>query len=154
MKFLFLLLLLSVPAQAEIYTWVDENGKKHFGDRVPEKYKTQADNVELNMYQPTAEEIAETQRRNQEMERTRRRMESSRRASSSSSRGGYVTTASTSKSRSSNSCADQKARYEEAKRCFAGCQTRVAAPPWQGRRGTVLNNDNCGHCTNVSKPSC
>ena len=46
MKFLFLLLLLSVPAQAEIYTWVDENGKKHFGDRVPEKYKTQADNVE------------------------------------------------------------------------------------------------------------
>lgn len=34
-----LLLLLALPAQAEIYKWVDEKGRTHFGEVLPEKYR-------------------------------------------------------------------------------------------------------------------
>lgn len=34
-----LLLLAALPAQAEIYKWVDEAGRTHFGEEVPAKYK-------------------------------------------------------------------------------------------------------------------
>lgn len=34
-----LLLLAVLPAQAEIYKWVDEKGRTHFGEVVPDKYQ-------------------------------------------------------------------------------------------------------------------
>lgn len=37
-----LLLLVALPVQAEIYKWIDENGRTHFGEVVPEKYKKSA----------------------------------------------------------------------------------------------------------------
>lgn len=37
-----LLLLAVLPAQAEIYKWVDENGRTHFGEVVPDKYRKAA----------------------------------------------------------------------------------------------------------------
>lgn len=38
-----LLLLLAVaPAQAEIFKWVDEKGRTHFGETLPEKYRKSA----------------------------------------------------------------------------------------------------------------
>lgn len=38
-----LLLLLAVaPAQAEIFKWVDEKGRTHFGEILPEKYRKSA----------------------------------------------------------------------------------------------------------------
>lgn len=38
--------LASPLAQADIVKWIDENGKVHYGDRVPEKYKDQIEIVE------------------------------------------------------------------------------------------------------------
>ena len=35
MRFLFLVLLLPVLAQAQLYRWVDESGKVHYSDRAP-----------------------------------------------------------------------------------------------------------------------
>lgn len=37
-----LLLLAALPAQAEIFKWVDENGRTHFGETLPDKYKKSA----------------------------------------------------------------------------------------------------------------
>lgn len=37
-----LLLLAALPVQAENYKWVDEKGRTHFGDVVPEKYRKSA----------------------------------------------------------------------------------------------------------------
>ena len=37
-----LLLLLALPAQAEIYKWVDERGRTHFGEAPPERYRKSA----------------------------------------------------------------------------------------------------------------
>lgn len=44
---LMILMLLSFPAAAKMYKWVDENGKTHFGDTIPPQYAKQG-NVELN----------------------------------------------------------------------------------------------------------
>lgn len=37
-----LLLLLCLPTQAEVYKWVDDNGKVHFGDRAPAEKKAES----------------------------------------------------------------------------------------------------------------
>lgn len=37
-----LLLLAALPVQAEIYKWVDEKGRTHFGEVVPEKFQKSA----------------------------------------------------------------------------------------------------------------
>jgi hypothetical protein len=33
---------------AEVYKWVDEHGKTHYGDTIPEKYKDKGKSVDLN----------------------------------------------------------------------------------------------------------
>ena len=43
---LTLALCASAPhLHAEMYQWVDENGKRHFGDKVPEQYQEGASDV-------------------------------------------------------------------------------------------------------------
>jgi hypothetical protein len=54
MKYLILLSIVffTAPVSAEILKWVDADGKVHFGDKVPEKYKTKSNEVimkELNV---------------------------------------------------------------------------------------------------------
>ncbi|SMF43390.1 protein of unknown function [Alteromonadaceae bacterium Bs31] len=55
----------------EIVKWVDEHGKVHFGDRVPEKYKKQSEVVdaEAPMLGLTEEELEAQQRLTTEYER-------------------------------------------------------------------------------------
>ena len=45
MFLLSMLLLVGVSAQAEVYKWVDANGKTHFGDKVPESAKVETLNL-------------------------------------------------------------------------------------------------------------
>ena len=166
---LLLLAVLALPAQGQIYTWVDENGKKHFGDKVPEKYADQADGVKLDIRQPTAEEVAEAKARNEAMRESAYSMESTaqsvardrknarRSARSSTATGSRVAS-------SGSSCAQQQAAYQAAKACYSACQVRTTGAPvtvkipgggsyvTTGR--SVVNNQNCGHCRNVKKPSC
>ena len=42
-----LLLIFCCSLQAEIYQWVDESGKRHFGDKVPERYLEHSEALEL-----------------------------------------------------------------------------------------------------------
>lgn len=44
---LILALLVSAPALAKVYRWVDEDGRVHYGDRIPPKY-AQQERQELN----------------------------------------------------------------------------------------------------------
>lgn len=53
MKFIFLtisLLLFTNTANCEIYKWVDENGKTHFGDKKPSKLKAERIRLKINTY--------------------------------------------------------------------------------------------------------
>lgn len=52
-----LALVFAAPATAtEIYRWVDEQGKTHFSDIVPEKYKDRAKPVQAKTNEPSPEE--------------------------------------------------------------------------------------------------
>ncbi len=53
MKSIFLtisLLLFTSAAYCEIYKWVDENGKTHFGDKKPNKLKAKKIKLRINTY--------------------------------------------------------------------------------------------------------
>lgn len=53
----FFLLILCLPAYAEIYQWIDENGKRHFSDRKPEKnYQLKTLKPKVNSYQSVSYE--------------------------------------------------------------------------------------------------
>ncbi|VUD68899.1 hypothetical protein TDB9533_04258 [Thalassocella blandensis] len=41
------LIVFSVNSNADIVKWTDEDGKVHFGDRVPEKYQEKSETVEV-----------------------------------------------------------------------------------------------------------
>lgn len=45
-----LLLCISLPATAEIFTWKDASGKVHFGDKPPDNTKPKQVQVEINSY--------------------------------------------------------------------------------------------------------
>jgi hypothetical protein len=34
-------------AHSQVYSWVDENGQRHFGDRIPEKYREKTSEVQF-----------------------------------------------------------------------------------------------------------
>lgn len=77
--FLILLLSCSLPVQAKLYKWVDEEGNIHFGDKVPARYlvkeheelNTQGLTVKTHDAAETEEEIAEKRRK----ERVQRELE-------------------------------------------------------------------------------
>ena len=48
--FFILLMLLPVIASAGVYSWTDENGKTHFGDRPPIDREVEAITVRVNTY--------------------------------------------------------------------------------------------------------
>lgn len=45
-----LLLCISLPASAEIFTWKDASGKVHFGDKPPNNTRPEQVQVEINSY--------------------------------------------------------------------------------------------------------
>jgi len=70
---LYAALLICAPLGAEVYKWVDEKGKVHFGDRVPTKYSESAETLESTeapLQGLSEEEIAEQERKNAEYQRS------------------------------------------------------------------------------------
>ncbi len=66
----FALALTSTFASAEIYRWVDENGKVHYGDKIPAKY-AKTEQQKLNKQGLTVE-TRQRQQTEEELEATRR----------------------------------------------------------------------------------
>jgi len=56
-------LLVSPPYAADVYRWVDENGKVHFSDVVPEKYRKSARKMASPQQAPTEEQRKEAEAR-------------------------------------------------------------------------------------------
>jgi len=60
--FAFLLFALLNNTQAEIHTWVDDNGKKHFSDKLPDHLKHKTKTVDYSSSIPTAAQREEANR--------------------------------------------------------------------------------------------
>ncbi len=80
---LILCLLVATPSLAKVYRWVDEDGRVHYGDRIPPKY-AQQERQELNERgivinernaPPTAEELEARRAREAAAEKARRAAE-------------------------------------------------------------------------------
>ncbi|HXC41265.1 MAG TPA: DUF4124 domain-containing protein [Burkholderiales bacterium] len=115
-------------AAADVYRWVDEKGKVHYGDTVPDKYKKVAKLVAAQDV-PSAEDLrAAQQRANQDKGRLEQ-LRSKREAAALSQPS--ATAEDTNKKLG---CADQWARYNESSACFesyriGGNRTVGTAPP-------------------------
>ena len=55
------LLCASLARAAEIYQWVDESGRTHLSDVVPEKYRATAKRVDSRQFEPTPQQRAAAQ---------------------------------------------------------------------------------------------
>jgi hypothetical protein len=128
-------LLLTCPlAWSQIYSWVDEDGKKHFGDKIPLQYEDQAS--EYEMPEINTSEAIEVQEQP---------------SSSSSNTGSTLSGASSgsierpASSRPASSCAAAHEEYQRSVSCYEKCRVLV---------GGRINISRCGGCKNVKKPNC
>jgi len=124
-RFLAVLLCAYSLAHAnEIYRWVDENGRTHFGDSVPGKYKKSATRVHARQLEPT-----DAQRR-QAAERARAgpAQEENARAPSRTIPSEQSAGAGQSGNGNALDCETAHRRYRESIDCFARYLTVSGAP--------------------------
>lgn len=60
--FVFILSIFTINSQAEIHTWVDDNGKKHFSDSLPDHLKHKTSTVDYSSSTPTSAQREEANR--------------------------------------------------------------------------------------------
>jgi hypothetical protein len=118
-------------AQAELYTWVDKNGEKHYGDTVPPEHAKHAQPVETkqtnSMQSPPSVNYYDPPRPS----------------------GSTVQPDDTQTADETNSCEAQQQAYDASMACFNECRKHTKI------RGKKINNvSECGHCTDAPKPNC
>jgi hypothetical protein len=113
----------------EIYRWVDENGRTHFGDSVPGKYKKSATRVHARQLEPTdaqrrqAAERAALERAALERARARPAQEENTRASSRTIPSEQPAGAGQSGNVNALDCETAQRLYRESMDCFAQYMT-------------------------------
>jgi hypothetical protein len=125
--FSLILLFVSPPTWSEIYTWVDENGKKHFGDKIPSQYQDQA--TEYRVPETNRSAAVETPER-------------APTASSNDSSAPQTLSAGIPKSQQLTGCEALKAEYNKSRMCYEDCKLPTG------------NIARCGHCKQMKKPNC
>lgn len=127
----------SVLANAQVYSWTDEEGNTHYGDKVPEQYHSQSKDItdevqdKVNVTDTVEKQPSSSANNNSNLNATTAK-------SAQQSLSG-----STAKD---SSCAGQWSRYRAAQACFESCSEVMA--------GGGKNNSKCGHCEDIGKPNC
>jgi len=103
---LLALLAALTPARAEVYKWVDENGKTHFGDTVPENEQKRAKKIDLKNV-----DVSEQSRREAEARAAREKSAAQSRATPAAPSQPTATPAAPKTS-------DPKTEYNDSQACF------------------------------------
>ncbi len=149
---LIMLLLFSSLAHARIYTWIDENGRKQFGDVIPPQYRGQVDDVRVNIHTPSEEEVNKA---NARAEKNIKNMHPKENANKQSHK--EKSSSNTTAQKENKSADDFESRMEEyrkSQRCFDACSQPIMAVDRFGneyQRGTDISA--CGHCKNIVRPT-
>ena len=122
-------------AQAQIFSWVDEQGVKHFGDQVPEKYKKDKSEVSLNKLN-TAQSV-DTAKLNKLSENIKA---SNDKREESKPELEEVATEQT----KPQTCEEQIEEYEKSYACFDTCRNANGS----------INRAKCPDCVSVTRPAC
>ncbi|MBE0589806.1 MAG: DUF4124 domain-containing protein [Hydrogenophaga sp.] len=136
-----LLMLGCMNAHAEVYRWVDDQGRVHFDDRPPEKrpkkgveeVKVRRGNVvdPVKIVPPSKEPAVEPPSEPASVAAP----------GSPQGKGGVVA--------SQADCAAKKKAYEASTACYDACVQMACTPG-----GCFRNLSKCGHCTNLFMPRC
>jgi hypothetical protein len=147
-----LILLAMSSTVAEVYTWTDENGQKHFGDRTPSDYPEQSKRVDLNIHHPSEEDIRATAHNNSYL---RHQLDAPVNEGETKPVKKKEKQVRTSKSDSEIAYEEQVAAYNKSEACYTACASQAFVHhPHNGVRVVeARDTSNCGHCTPMRKPS-
>jgi hypothetical protein len=113
MRLLFLLVFLSTHVVAEVVSWVDNKGRTHYGDRVPDEYRSKSEKVKVQSLNSMP--LTETNKRLIKVYGPIRSAPKKNRKKSK------IQTAS-SKPYQQMTCSQKKAAYNKAKACYSICR--------------------------------
>ena len=131
------LLLAFANAHSEIYSWVDKDGKKHFGEKVPKEYLKQSTELEVKpVNSMNATNVP------QAPIKTAYQLEQERRF--------IPPEPDTTPTQNLSSCERQKIAYQQSVDCYSSCKSIEVEANGQQRN----NVSNCKHCVDVKKPDC
>lgn len=122
-------------AHAQIFSWVDEQGVKNFGDKVPEKYKKDESEVSLNKLN-TAQSV-DTAKLNELSENIKA---SNDKREESKPKLEEVAT----EQAKPQTCEEQIEEYERSYACFDKCRNANGS----------INRAKCPDCVSVTRPAC
>lgn len=128
-----LLILACAPAMSEIYTWVDESGKKYFGDKIPERYQDQGSEYAVSKTNSSQSITVKRKKIGNQLNKPIVLDGSS----------DYTISDSPPKP-AQKSCSKLKQEYQLSKMCYASCRSANAGKIGPG----------CQRCTNAKKPKC
>ena len=134
--------LAALVQAGDIYRWMDENGRTHFADSVPEKYKGSATKVEPLQPEPTEAERRQAVER-AALERARAAAAASESARSGTSATAQPTPAGQSRGGPARDCEIEHQRYRESIDCFSRFMTQSGA----------VRAEAFQHCSEVKDPS-
>jgi hypothetical protein len=137
--------LLSLPAgAADIYRWVDENGKVHISDTVPEKYRKSAKRFDSGQYEVTPQERAAAEARAAaDRERARTSAAVAAEKAKAAAAKPAAQTAAAPKPPAETDCETAFRLYKESIDCFA---------PYINSRGATMA-EGFKNCTALPDPS-
>lgn len=134
LKWLLMALFLNVSLSfAEVYTWVDKDGKKHFGQEVPKEYANKGKVVDLKTMN-----VMEKTNANPTSFPTPTNYQEPQAQSEPEAPAEKL-----------SACELKKREYEKSVACYASCRF-----PKDNRGSRVNNVAGCGHCVDVKKPDC
>jgi len=137
---LFLCAVSLVARAGDVFKWVDENGKVHYGESVPERYKQHAKKVDLS-----GVEVSDEQRQEAEARRAREKAQAESLQGTREARTGAPQPAAPPPPdvpKSGNECQEQMKKYLESQDCFA---------PYRNANGGI-NPEAFQHCSEVKQP--
>lgn len=159
-------LLITSLANSEIYSWVDENGRKHFGNEIPQEYLPQVELVDVDYEEGREEDVVSSEERAKKAYKAARELKKSnwehRNSLNAQKKASKNTQTTSKKSNSRDSCEERKVQYRKSQSCFAGCQKRnhhvhstySQQTGFSDSVGTEMDLSECGHCTSMEEPIC
>jgi cystathionine beta-lyase/cystathionine gamma-synthase len=125
------LMLLPTAQGADIYRWVDEDGRTHLSDVVPPQYRKSARKIDPREYELNAEQVRQAQAR-AERDKAQAALAQQQRASAQAAAAlasGPAAAASAPRATlpAATDCATLRRLYRESQECFAPYRTATGA---------------------------
>ena len=150
---LLFLCSMSLAARAgDVFKWVDENGKVHYGDTVPEKYRKESKKVDSSGPEATAAQRREAEARIAKEKARLDALEKSRDATADTPQSGPAPAP---VAQAKDECEEQMKKYLESMACFdkyRNAPTSTLVGGFRISSGGGVKPEAFQHCKEVPQP--